>query len=124
VDDFKARATAAKVPFPVFETQAAASWNAWQILIGAVKGAGRIDQKAMCDYLHGNECGHHLQRTSHLRPEVNNFWPTTLGIKQIKMDWVMVWPVDRAAVPCRGRRAGLRSVDRTLPVSPWRHGQT
>ena len=39
VDDFKARATAQSVAFPVFETQAAASWNAWEILAAGVKGA-------------------------------------------------------------------------------------
>src|SRR6185503_13187527 len=52
VTDFKTRATAAKLPYPVFETQAAASWNAWEILIAGVKGAGKLDQQAICDTLH------------------------------------------------------------------------
>lgn len=103
VDDFKKRATEAKLPFPVFETQAAASWNAWQILTESVKGAGKVDQKAMCDYLHDK--GANTTFSGHLTfdPKVNNFWPSTAGIKQIQGDqWVMVWPVDRAAAPLRG----------------------
>ena len=36
----------------MFETQAAASWNAWEILVPGVKGAGTLDQKAICDALH------------------------------------------------------------------------
>ena len=98
VDDFKTRATAAKVAFPVFETQAAASWNAWQILTEAVKGAGKVDHKAMCDFLHSS--GANTTFSGHLTfdPKANNFWPTTLGLKQIQNgEWVMVWPADRAA---------------------------
>lgn len=103
VDDFKTRATAAKLPFPVFETQAAASWNAWQILIASVKGAGKLDQQAMCDYLH--QKGADTTFSGHLTfdPKLNNFWPSTLGIKQIQNgQWAMVWPVDRAAAALQG----------------------
>ena len=102
VDDFKARAAAASVPYTVFETQAAASWNAWQILIEGVKGAGSLDQKAVCDSLHSK--GADTTFSGHLTfdQKVNNFWPTTLGIKQIQGgEWVMVWPVDRAAAAIR-----------------------
>ena len=103
VDDFKARAAAASVPYTVFETQAAASWNAWQILIEGVKGAGSLDQKAVCDSLHSK--GADTTFSGHLTfdQKVNNFWPTTLGIKQIQSgDWVMVWPVDKAAAKLKG----------------------
>jgi branched-chain amino acid transport system substrate-binding protein len=102
VDDFKTRATAQKVPYTAFETQAAASWNAWQILAEGVKGAGSLDQKAICDSLHSK--GADTTFSGHLTfdQKVNNFWPTTLGIKQIQgAEWVMVWPVDRAAAPIR-----------------------
>ena len=31
-------------------------------------------------------------------PEVNNFWPSNEGLKQIQDgDWLMVWPAERAA---------------------------
>jgi branched-chain amino acid transport system substrate-binding protein len=107
VNDFKARATAAKVPYTVFETQAAASWNAWQILTDAVKGAGTTDQKAMCDYLH--KSGADTTFSGHLTFDTkdHNFWPTTLAIKQIQnKDWVTVWPTDRAAAKLQGPAAG------------------
>jgi branched-chain amino acid transport system substrate-binding protein len=98
VDEFKTKATAAKVAFPVFETQAAASWNAWDILASGVKAAGSVDNKAICDGLHSK--GADTTFSGHLTFEQkdNNFWPTTLGIKQIQNgEWVMVWPQDRAA---------------------------
>lgn len=103
VDDFKARATAQKVAFPIFETQAAASWNAWDILVSGVKGAGKIDQKAICDSLHATGAETTFSGRLTFDPKVNNFWPTTLGIKQIQNgEWVMVWPQDRAAAPIKG----------------------
>jgi len=98
VNDFKARATAAKLPYTVFETQAAASWNAWEILVDAVKGTGKLDQKGLCDYLH--QKGADTTFSGHLTfdPKDHNFWPTTLMLKQIQnRDWVTVWPSDRAA---------------------------
>ena len=103
VNDFKTRATAAKLPYTVFETQAAASWNAWEILASGVKGAGNTDQTAMCEALHSK--GADTTFSGHLTfdPAQNNFWPTTQTIKQIQNgDWVTVWPADRAAAQLRG----------------------
>jgi branched-chain amino acid transport system substrate-binding protein len=103
VNDFKARAATAKLPYTVFETQAAASWNAWQILVGGVTAAGNLDQKAICDSLHAK--GADTTFSGHLTfdPAAHNFWPTTSGIKQIQNgDWVMVWPADRAAAALKG----------------------
>jgi branched-chain amino acid transport system substrate-binding protein len=102
VDDFKARASQAKLPYTVFETQAAASWNAWEILVSGVKRAGRLDQKAICDGLHAG--GADTTFSGHLAfdPKAHNFWPTTLAIKQIQdHDWVTVWPAGRAAAKLR-----------------------
>jgi branched-chain amino acid transport system substrate-binding protein len=103
VNDFKTRATTAKLPYAVFETQAAASWNAWEILVAAVKGAGKVDHKAMCASLHAK--GADTTFSGHLTfdPKLHNFWPSTLGLKQIQNgDWVMVWPADRAAANLEG----------------------
>ncbi|HZB33137.1 MAG TPA: amino acid ABC transporter substrate-binding protein [Streptosporangiaceae bacterium] len=102
VDEFKTRATQAKLPYTVFETQAAASWNAWEILTSGVKAAGTLDQKAVCDGLHAK--GADTTFSGHLTfdPKTNNFWPTTLAIKQIQdRDWVTVWPAERAAAKLR-----------------------
>jgi branched-chain amino acid transport system substrate-binding protein len=102
VDEFQTRAKAAKLPYTTFETQAAASWNAWEILADGVKAAGKLDQQAICDSLH--QRGADTTFSGHLTfdPKTNNFWPTTLGLKQIQDgDWVMVWPADRAATQLR-----------------------
>ncbi|TDD67617.1 ABC transporter substrate-binding protein [Jiangella aurantiaca] len=98
VDEFQSRAAAEGLPYTAFETQATASWNAWEILVAAVEGSGGTDQQAMCDYLHEN--GVDTTFSGHLEfdPDDNNFWPSTQGLKQIQNgDWVMVWPADRAA---------------------------
>ena len=103
VDEFAARAEAEGVPYTVFETQAAASWNAWEILTQGVEGAGSLNHDEICNYLHEN--GADLMFAGHVEfdPEVNNFWPTNLVIKQIQDgDWVVVWPSDRAAADLRG----------------------
>ncbi|MCO6503607.1 MAG: ABC transporter substrate-binding protein [Acidimicrobiales bacterium] len=101
--EFAARAADAGVPYTTFETQAAASWNAWEILIQGVEGAGSLDHQAICDYLHEN--GADLTFVGHVEfdPEKNNFWETNQMLKQVQDgDWVVVWPEDKAAAPLRG----------------------
>jgi branched-chain amino acid transport system substrate-binding protein len=106
VNDFKARATAAKLPYTVFETQAAASWNAWDILTGGVKAANKLDQQAICDALHSKGAETTFAGKLAFDPKQNNFWPTTQTIKQIQNgEWVTVWPKDRAAGELRGPAA-------------------
>jgi branched-chain amino acid transport system substrate-binding protein len=98
VTEFSSRAESAGQAYPVFETQATASWNAWEILAGAVAGAESLDQQELCDYLVEN--GVDTTFNGHLTfdPAVSNFWPTNVGLKQIQDgDWVMVWPQERAA---------------------------
>jgi branched-chain amino acid transport system substrate-binding protein len=102
VNDFSTRAAAANLPYTVFETQAAASWNAWEILVAGVTGAGNLDHPAICDALHRS--GADTTFSGHLTfdPAQNNFWPSTQTIKQIQDgNWVTVWPPDRAAAPLR-----------------------
>jgi branched-chain amino acid transport system substrate-binding protein len=103
VSDFKNRATEAKLPYTVFETQATASWTAWDILASGVKAAGSVDNKAICDALH--KSGADTTFSGHLTfdPAQNNFWPpVTSGLKQIQDgNWVIVWPAERAAAPIK-----------------------
>lgn len=102
VAEFADRAAAEDVPYTVFETQAAASWNAWEILVAGVEGAGSLDQQAICDALHANGADTTISGHLTFDPEVSNFWPSTQGLKQIQDgDWVMVWPADRAAAQLR-----------------------
>lgn len=98
VDEYETAATAAGLPYTAFETQATASWNAWEILMAGVQSAGNLEQDAICDALHTN--GADTTFSGHLTfdPAQNNFWPSNQGLKQIQDgDWVMVYPEDRAA---------------------------
>jgi branched-chain amino acid transport system substrate-binding protein len=61
----------------------------------------------MCDTLHAK--GANTTFNGHLTfdPKQHNFWPSTLGIKQIQNgEWVMVWPADRAAGKLVGPATG------------------
>ena len=103
VGEFQSRAEAEGVPYTVFETQAAASWNAWDILVAGVEGAGSLDQQEICDALHESGADTTISGRLEFDPEVNNFWPSTQGLKQIQDgDWVTVWPTDAAAAELRG----------------------
>lgn len=106
VDDFKTRATAAKLPYPVFETQAAASWNAWDILADGVKAAGSLDQQKICDSLHADGAQTTFSGKVTFDPADHNFWPGTETLAQIQGGkWVTVWPQDKAAAQLRGPAA-------------------
>jgi branched-chain amino acid transport system substrate-binding protein len=104
VEDFAERATAAQLPYTVFETQATGSWTAWEILAQGVAGAGAVDdQQAICDWLHDNGVDSTFHGQLSFDPASNNFWAPTQTLKQIQDgDWVVVWPEDRAAAPLRG----------------------
>jgi len=98
VNEFAERAAAEEIPYTVFETQAAASWNAWEILVQGVEGAGSTDGQAICDSLHSTGADLTFSGAVTFDPAVNNFWDTTEGLKQIQgTEWVMVWPEDIAA---------------------------
>lgn len=104
VEEFQSRAEAhPDVLYTTFETQAAASWNAWEILTQGVEGAGSLDHREICDYLLEN--GATLSFGGHVSfpREDNNFWPTNQVLKQVQDgDWVVVWPEADAAADLRG----------------------
>lgn len=103
VEEFAARAEAEGVPYTTFETQAAASWNAWDILVQGVEGAGSLDHDAICEYLHQNGADLTFVGPVEFDSEVNNFWETNQVLKQVQDgEWVVVWPEDKAAAPLRG----------------------
>jgi branched-chain amino acid transport system substrate-binding protein len=106
VEEFQSKAVSEDLPYTVFETQATGSWTAWEILAEGVRGAGSLDNEAICQYLRENGADTTFHGHLTFNPEDNNFWPTTQGIKQIQDgDWVMVWPSDRAAAELRGPTA-------------------
>ncbi len=103
VNEFAERASAEDL-FPIFETQAAASWNAWEILTQGVETAGSLDNQAICDALH--DTGANLTFGGGpviFDPAVNNFWDTNLGIIQVQGgELVMAWPPEQAAGELQG----------------------
>lgn len=102
-EDFTTRATAESVPYPVFETQAVASWNVWQILVDAVEGSGSLEGQAGCDYLHANGADTLFSGHLDFDPAKNNFWEPQRQLKQIQGDkWVVVWNQELAAAPLQG----------------------
>ena len=102
-EEFSQRVEDAGLPYTVFETQAAASWNAWSLLVQGVEGAGSLDHAAICDYLHENGADLPFAGQVTFDPEQNNFWPSNQVLKQIQDgDWVVVWPEDRAAAELLG----------------------
>ncbi|HSK51971.1 MAG TPA: ABC transporter substrate-binding protein [Clostridia bacterium] len=102
VEEFEAAATEAGLPYTAFETQATASWNAWEILVAGVEGAGNLEHEAICDSLHTSGAETTFSGNLTFDPAQNNFWPSNQGIKQIQDGtWVMVWPEDRAAAPLK-----------------------
>jgi branched-chain amino acid transport system substrate-binding protein len=96
--EFERRAQLQGVAYTDFETQAAASWTAWEILVEGVKAAGSLDQQAICDALHEKGAKTTFAGDLTFDPAQNNFWPTDVGIKQIQNgEWVMVWPTSAAS---------------------------
>ncbi len=103
VAEFEANAEEAGLPYTTFETQAAASWNAWEILVQGVEGAGDVDHEAICSHLQENGAELTFGGTVQFDPEANNFWPSNEGLKQVQGgEWVMVWPEEIATAELQG----------------------
>ena len=103
VEEFEAAASGAGLPYTAFETQATASWNAWEILVAGVEGAGSLEHERICEHLQQNGATTTFSGDLQFDPETNNFWEPDQLIKQIQDgDWVVVWPEDRAAAELRG----------------------
>ncbi|MGH2663556.1 MAG: ABC transporter substrate-binding protein [Actinomycetota bacterium] len=102
VGDFEAAATEAGLPYTAMETQAVASWTAWEILVSGVEGADSLDHQEICSHLQAN--GADTTFFGHLTfdPDQNNFYDSPQGIKQVQDgEWVLVWPEDVAAAEIR-----------------------
>jgi branched-chain amino acid transport system substrate-binding protein len=102
VEEFESRAAAADLPYTAFETQAAASWNAWEILTQGVENAESLEHQEICDALHEDGADTTFSGELTFDPDDNNFWPSTEGIKQIQDGtWVMVYPEEQATAELR-----------------------
>jgi len=85
------RARAANLPYPRADYQAAVEYAAWQMLASALKGAGRVDDKAMAAWLKAN------QVDTVIGPRrfdgKYNSGAADTKLKQVQGGkWVTVWP--------------------------------
>lgn len=85
------RAAKAGLPDTAVETQAAASYSAWQVLEAAVTATKGTDDKAMAAWLKAN-------KVNTIQGEIrfdrfNNFGDDLMKVKQVQNGrWVVVWP--------------------------------
>jgi branched-chain amino acid transport system substrate-binding protein len=93
---FNARAAKAGLPDTAVETQAAASYSAWQVLEAAVNATRSLDDKAIAAWLKANKV---KTIEGELRfDKLNNFGDDLMKVKQVQNGrWVTVWPKQWAA---------------------------
>ena len=88
----------AGIPYTAVETQAAASWTAWEYLQQAAEGAGTLDQDAMCDWLIENGADTLFHGRIEFFPEEQNYYRDLSKIKQVQDgEWWVVYPEEFAA---------------------------
>jgi ABC-type branched-subunit amino acid transport system substrate-binding protein len=96
VKTFNERAKAANLPYTRVETQAAASFSAWQLLEAAVTATKSLDDRKMADWLKANQVKT-IQGTLRF-DRGNNFGDDLMRMKQVQDgNWVTVWPKASAA---------------------------
>jgi ABC-type branched-subunit amino acid transport system substrate-binding protein len=93
---FNERATKEKLADTSVETQAAASFSAWQILEAGVRGANSLDDKAIAAFIKANRIDTIHGRLRFDGP--NNYGDDLMKIKQVQNGkWQVVWPTQFAA---------------------------
>lgn len=93
---YRERASAAKLPDPSVEVQAAASYTAWQILEGGVTATKGLDDKAIAAHLKANGA---TTIQGKLRFNgVGNYGDDLMRVKQVQNGhWTVVWPKEFTA---------------------------
>jgi len=93
---YRERAAGAGMPDTAVETQAAASFTAWQLIEAAVVATKGLDDKAMAAWLRANQVDT-IQGKLRFN-ERGNFGADLSRVKQVQNGkWVTVWPADWAA---------------------------
>jgi branched-chain amino acid transport system substrate-binding protein len=79
------------------ETQAGASWAAWQVLTAGVEGCQCLDHDEIAEWLLANPI-ETVQGTFEYQADQQNYGDDIQTIKQIQDgDWYVVWPSDHAS---------------------------
>ncbi len=105
VDRYTQGASDAGMSYTTPETQAGASWAAWQVLVAGVEGCQCLDHDEIAAYILNNPI-ETVQGEFVYRPDEQNYGDDIQTIKQIQDgEWYVVWP-DDAASDDRSLRAG------------------
>jgi branched-chain amino acid transport system substrate-binding protein len=93
---FNERATKAGLPYPHVDTQAAASYTAWQLLEASVTANKSLDDKVLAQWLKTNRVDTIIGKLRFDGP--NNYGDDLTKIKQVQDGkWLVVWPKEYAA---------------------------
>jgi ABC-type branched-subunit amino acid transport system substrate-binding protein len=96
VKTYNERAAKAGFPYTGVETQAAASFTAWQILEAAVTATKSLDDKVLADWLRKNRVDTIQGKLRFDGP--SNYGDDLMRVKQVQNGrWVVVWPKAYAA---------------------------
>jgi branched-chain amino acid transport system substrate-binding protein len=94
---YSAAAEEAGLEYTTPETQAGASWAAWQVLQAGVEGCECLEHDQIAEYLLDNPI-ETVQGTFEYRPDEQNYGDDIQTVKQIQDgDWYVVWPEDAAS---------------------------
>jgi ABC-type branched-subunit amino acid transport system substrate-binding protein len=93
---FRERATKAGLPYTAVDTQAAASYTAWQLLEASVTANKSLDDKVLAQWLKTNRVD---TISGNLRFDgPNNYGDDLTKVKQVQDGkWLVVWPKEYAA---------------------------
>jgi branched-chain amino acid transport system substrate-binding protein len=93
---FNERAAKAGLPYTAVETQAAASYSAWQVLDAAVTATKSLDDKVLAEWLRKNKVDTIQGKLRFDGP--SNYGDDLMAVKQVQNGrWVTVWPKSVAA---------------------------
>jgi len=93
---FNERAAKAGLPYAAVETQAAASYSAWQVLDAAVTATKSLDDKVLAEWLRKNKVDTIQGKLRFDGP--SNYGDDLMAVKQVQNGrWVTVWPKSVAA---------------------------
>jgi branched-chain amino acid transport system substrate-binding protein len=93
---FRERATKAGLPYTAVDTQAAASYTAWQLLEAAITANKSLDDKVLAQWLKTNRVDTISGKLRFDGP--NNYGDDLTKVKQVQDGkWVVVWPKEFAA---------------------------
>jgi branched-chain amino acid transport system substrate-binding protein len=94
---FTRGAEEAGLGYTVPETQAGASWAAWQVLTAGVEGCQCLEHDEIADWILNNPI-ETVQGTFEYRPDEQNYGDDIQTVKQIQDgDWYVVWPDEQAS---------------------------